>query len=205
MDTLLAMKTLIIPFRLQFQTALTLPRASARGFTLVETLIVLATVAVLLAIGVPSMASTIKSVKLRSASDVFVSGLLLARSEAIKRNARTVLCKSADGSACALTGGWEQGWIVFPDINNNGARESAEDIILREAPLAEGVRVVGNPNVAKYVSFTPSGATKLVGGGFQAGRLTVCHQSAAPGEARQIILNAVGRPRVQKTRVADCA
>lgn len=204
MATLLAMKISIILFRLQFQTALTLPRASARGFTLVETLMVLATVAVLVTIGVPSMVGIIKSVKLRSASDIFVSGLFLARSEAIKRNARTVLCKSADGAACASIGGWEQGWIVFPDINNNGAREAAETIILREAPLEEGVRVVGNLNVAKYVSFTPSGATKLMGGGFQAGTLTVCHHSAAPGEARQIILNAVGRPRVQKVSVSSC-
>ena len=43
-----------------------------------------------------------------------------------------------------------------------------------------------------------NGATKLVGGGFQAGTLTLCRQSGRAGEGRQIILNAVGRPRVQK-------
>jgi len=35
----------------------------------------------------------------------------LARSEAIKRNARAVLCPSADGSSCEASGGWHRvGW-----------------------------------------------------------------------------------------------
>ena len=65
------------------------------------------------------------------------------------------------------------------------------------------MRLSGNQNVSRYVSFTPTGATRLIGGGFQAGTLTVCRESAEAGEARQIILNAVGRPRVQRSTVAS--
>jgi type IV fimbrial biogenesis protein FimT len=54
------------------------------------------------------------------------------------------------------------------------------------------------------VSFEPSGATRTVGGAFQAGTLTLCRQSVASNEARQIILNAVGRPRVQRLEIASC-
>jgi type IV fimbrial biogenesis protein FimT len=171
----------------------------------VETMAVMAIIAVLSGMAVPSMSAVMDSVKLSSASNVFLSGLHLARSEAIKRNSRAVLCKSKDGVACASQGGWEQGWIIFHDANNNGARETTETIVHRELPLSASLRLTGNLSVAKYVSFAPTGSTKLLGGGFQAGTLTVCNYSAEGGEARQIILNAAGRPRVQKAKVDSCA
>ena len=175
-----------------------------RGFTLIEMLIVIAATAVLLAIGAPSMAGMVKSARISSASNLFFSGLLLARSEAIKRNSRVVLCKSSEGVVCSPTGGWEQGWIIFHDSNNNGLRDGFEIIIQRESSLSAEIRLVGNLNVERYVSFTATGATRLIGGGFQAGTLTVCNQSAEPGEAKQIVLNAVGRPRVQTTAISTC-
>jgi type IV fimbrial biogenesis protein FimT len=188
----------------QIRSARKLTKYLARGFTLIEALVAMAVAATLLALAIPSIAGIVKSNKLTSASNIFVSGLFLARGEAIKRNARVVLCKSADGATCALSGGWEQGWIVFPDINNNGAREAAETVVQRETPLSGNLRVVGNLNVARYISFTPNGATGLTGGAFQAGTVTVCHASTERGEARQVILNATGRPRVQKTSVSAC-
>jgi type IV fimbrial biogenesis protein FimT len=181
------------------------PREAAAGVTLVETLAVLAVLAILMSLAVPSMSALIDSVKISSASSNLLSDLHLARSEAIKRNSRVVLCKSADGVTCASTGGWEQGWIVFHDANNNSLRESSETVIRREMPLSSSLRLTGNQNVVRYVSFASSGATKLIGGGFQAGTLTVCRQSLGSAEARQIILNAVGRPRVQKSAVDSCA
>ena len=151
------------------------------------------------------MTATVRSVQLSSASNDLLAGLLMARSEAIKRNGRVVLCKSADGISCAGTGGWEQGWIVFHDGNNNGTRDGGEEIIQRAQALSADLRVTGNLNVARYVSYAPTGATRLVGGGFQAGTITLCRQSAEGGEARQIVLSSSGRPRVQKTLVGACA
>ena len=178
--------------------------AAARGFTLLELLVSIAIVAVLVKVAVPALNPVIDSVKLSSATNVFVSGLILARSEAIKRNSRVALCKSLDGLSCTEDGGWEQGWIVFHDANNNSLRENSESILRRTERLSSSLRLTGNQNVARYVSFAPSGATKLIGGGFQAGTLTVCRYSADGGMARQIILNAVGRPRVQKVTVVSC-
>jgi type IV fimbrial biogenesis protein FimT len=174
-----------------------------RGFTLVEVVIVLAISCLLLGVAVPQFRSLLRSARLTSATNDMFAGLLLARSEAVKRNARVVLCKSADGSTCMSAGGWEQGWIVFHDTNNNGLREPAEEILQRGQALSADVTVTGNQNVSRYVSYAPSGSTKLVGGGFQAGTITFC-EHLATGEARQIILNAVGRPRVQKAAGSVC-
>jgi type IV fimbrial biogenesis protein FimT len=177
---------------------------SANGFTLLELLVVVTAMLVLLLVAAPSMSAVVNSIRLTSASNNFLSHMYLARSEAIKRNARVALCKSADGATCASSGGWEQGWVVFHDTNNNGLLDAGEPVIARQQALPAALRLTGNQNVAKYVSFEPSGATRTVGGAFQAGTLTLCRQSVASNEARQIILNAVGRPRVQRLEIASC-
>lgn len=180
-------------------------RRTAGGFTLVELLMVLAVIGVLSTFAVPAFNVLVGSSKLTAASNALLSSMHLARSEAIKRNGRVMLCKSADGISCAATGGWEQGWIVFHDINNNGEHDSGELVIQRTQGFVDRVRVTGNSPVARYVSFVSNGGTKLTGGGFQAGTVTVCDQAAPLIGARQIILSAVGRPRIQKVSSSSCA
>ena len=94
-------------------------RAVAGGFTLVELLVSMAVMAILLTLAVPAFSEAMVSSRLTSVANSFLSHLYLARSEAIKRNGRAVLCKSADGLACSGSGGWHQGWILFHDANNN--------------------------------------------------------------------------------------
>lgn len=160
------------------------PSSLPRGFTLTKLLVVLTIVALLATVAMPSMAAVIDSIRLGSASNVFLSNLQLARSEAIKRNSRVVLCMSANGVVCASTGGWEQGWIVCHDANNNGAFENGEAIIERVQPLAGGIKFTGNLSVAKYVSFVSTGGgSKLVSGAFLAGTFTLFQQSASAGQA----------------------
>ncbi len=176
-----------------------------RGFTLIELMVVIAVATVLLGFGVPSMTAILNSNKLTAASNALLSSMRLARSEAFKRNGRVVLCKSRDGIACTPAGGWEQGWIVFHDADGNGEHDDQEVVIERGNPLEASLRLTGNSSVAKYLSFVATGSTRLAAGGFQAGTVTVCNLSATGGEARQIVLNAVGRPRVQRVAVASCA
>lgn len=76
-------------------------------------LIVLAISALLLSVAVPSLSSIIDSIKLSSATNVFLSGLHLARSEAIKRNKNVTMSPVTVGS-------WQDGWqIADPDFAGN--------------------------------------------------------------------------------------
>lgn len=177
---------------------------SIQGFTLIELLVVIAIVGILLVATMPMLGTIVDSMRLTAQTNVYLSALQLTRSEAIKRNSRVTLCKSADGSVCAEGGGWHQGWIIFHDANNNGARDSGETVIHQVQALPARLRLVGNLNVAKYVSFSPTGEAKLVSGAFQAGTLTLCHESALSVEARQIVINSVGRTRVQRVVVTTC-
>lgn len=181
-----------------------LPRGGVQGYTLTEMVVVLGLAAMLMAVAVPAVGSMLASVKLTTLSNALLFDLYLARSEAIKRNARVVLCKSADGLTCVSEGGWEQGAIVFHDVNNNGWRDPAESIIYQEQPSTREIRVSGNQNVTNYVSYGPDGRSRLASGAFQAGTLTLCRQSAESTDARQIVINSGGRPRVQKTVVSYC-
>lgn len=188
-------------------TALSLsrPGCRARGFTLIELMVVIAVATILLGFGIPSMTALLNSNKLTAASNALLSSMRLARSEAFKRNSRVILCKSFDGASCTTAGGWEQGWIVFHDANDDGEHDATEVVIERGNPLPPSLRLTGNSTVARYVSFMATGTARMTGGGFQAGTVTVCNLSASGGEARQIILNAVGRPRVLRVAVASCA
>ncbi len=157
----------------------------------------LAIAAILAGIAVPSMASLLQSVQLSSASNAFLSSLRLARSEARKRGSRVALCKSPDGVVCVSGGGWEQGWLVFHDVNGNGLLDAGEATIQRTEPLGGELVFRGNRMVASTITYVALGGTRQVTGGLQAGTLTVCRRSADPGPARQIVISTGGRPRVQ--------
>jgi type IV fimbrial biogenesis protein FimT len=175
-----------------------------RGFTLVEMLAVLAVAGTLFLLGAPSLAAVLRGTRVSSAANDFLGSLLLTRSEAMKRRHRVVMCRSADAQGCAASGGWQQGWIVFADADGDGERDPAEAVLYVQPALDGAMRMTGTSTVAKYVSYAPNGSTKLVGGGFQAGTLTVCSASGQKGTGRQVIVNATGRPRTQKVELPSC-
>ncbi|MHB1145478.1 MAG: GspH/FimT family pseudopilin [Thiobacillus sp.] len=174
------------------------------GVTLLELMVALAIVAILLAIGIPTFTSLVRSSRLSSATNELVSSLFFARGEAIKRSSRAVICPSATGSSCAGSGDWHQGWIVFGDDNNNASVDAGETVILKRAGLPDGMWLKGNSPVSEYISYTASGGAKLVSGAFQAGTLTLCNVMDAPGAARQIIVSSTGRPRTVKLTLTSC-
>jgi type IV fimbrial biogenesis protein FimT len=175
-----------------------------RGFTLTESVVTLAVASTLLSLGVGSVSDTLHGLRLGGVSNDVVLQLQLARSEAIKRNSRMALCKSADGVRCFEEGGWEQGWILFQDSNNNGTREAQEPILQRLEPLPPQFLLKANNPLARYVSYDAMGRSLLASGAFQAGTFTLCRASAGPIEGRQIIVNSGGRPRSQKVQLENC-
>ncbi|TSA49992.1 MAG: prepilin-type N-terminal cleavage/methylation domain-containing protein [Nitrosomonadales bacterium] len=178
---------------------------SGCGFALTELMVTLSVSAILPAVSVPAFNQVMASSRLTAyANDMFAT-LVLARSEAVKRNQRVVLCKSADdGQTCAGTGGWEQGWIVFVDLNNDASRAASELIVRKMPALPNGYALNGNTSISSYVSYDPQGMTKLASGAFQAGTFTLCPPApAASGHGRKIVLSASGRSRISK--ITNCA
>ncbi len=101
------------------------------GFTLLELLITVALISIVTALAVPSMRSFSQNDRLTTNINTMVGHLAYARSEAVKRHAQVSICISNDTLGC--TGGsWEDGWMVYVDVNANGTFDPAtlgEDIL----------------------------------------------------------------------------
>jgi type IV fimbrial biogenesis protein FimT len=153
-----------------------------RGFTLIELLVVLAIAAILVMLSAPSLSRMIKSNSMASGVNSFMSDLRFARSEAIRLGGGVVMCRSDDpegaSPACGSGGGpggkgWVSGWIIFHDLNTNGAINSNEPILRVQAPFSS-VDSISDANTSKKFRFAPTGrlldaasATQMTFGGSQ--------------------------------------
>ncbi len=172
------------------------------GVTLIEVLVSTSILAILLMVAVPSFQSFIIDNRLGVYSNALYSSLVLAKSEAIKRNKRVVVCKSSDGSTC--TGTWNEGWIVFVDANNDATVSDGEDVVQISAALDANYSLGGNGNIANYVSYSSEGFTKTTAGSQQGGTFNLCPPSPAPsGNGRDIVISLTGKARIAK--VATCS
>lgn len=93
----------------------------ARGVTLVEIVVVLGIVALLTVLSVPSMTAWFANSRIRTTAEAIQSGLQLAKSEAVSRNARVrfQLTSTLD-NACAIDVNGLN-WVVNLDPNANPA------------------------------------------------------------------------------------
>lgn len=170
----------------------------ARGFTLVELAVTIAVLAILVTIAVPSFTGIMNSNRLRGAANELVATLQLARSEAVRRNARTVVCRSDNADAanptCTTAGGNWGGWIAFVDNGGaapNGTREAGETVLRRFAVQAP-VTVLSSPAVSgasNRVVFRPDGMARNAANALLSANIGVCVVSTQPPEnARDVTI-----------------
>ena len=190
------------------------------GFTLLELLITLAIVAILLIVGVPSLRSMMQGNQLVSSTNELLSALHVARSEAIKSNGRVTICESSNGTSCATTGDWKNGWIVFIDAGGSGdllgtgaaCAATGTDCLLRvHTGFTDNLlSVSGVDNAAAPITsftFTSRGLPKASNGASQSGTYSICSFDDSDNviNSRAVVLSLSGRVRVSdNTAVISC-
>jgi len=178
---------------------------AARGFTLLELMVTVAIIAILAMLAAPSFNEAILSNKLASFANNFVASATLARGEAVKRNAAVTVCVVANDTSttCTTSGDWQQGWIVFNDINGDGILENPspppallETLIYRQQALPADYKLTGS---VKSIAF------QSVGAGATAATLKLCRATPTAGnQERDIKVSATGRVSVAKTTTGVC-
>lgn len=171
-------------------------RKTSRGYTVLELLIACSIMFLALTFGLPGLQTLVNEEQSKSTANIFLASVVLARSEAVKRQ-QTVLV-GARGTS------WADGWDVFVDIDNDTTHGVTEPLLFSAESLPKGFHLSGNKPVAGFIRFRPSGQSKLPSGAFQAGTITLCHATIRSTQ-RELILSAMGRLRIRRTLNTSCS
>jgi type IV fimbrial biogenesis protein FimT len=144
------------------------------GFTLIELMVSLSILAILLGVAVPSFSSFTASQRVRAASTQLRTDLVLARSEALKRN-RNVTIRPR------LTAGWQSGWIVV--VEDSGQELRAHN------DVGNGISMGAEPEA---ITFNASGRVASPTGSVQ---IDLSATAGSANAQRCLVLDPSGMPR----------
>ena len=175
------------------------------GISIVELVVSLAIVAILATTGVPAFSSFIQSNRLNESSFDMLATINLARTEAVKRRTRVLLCRSADPTLPTPSCGgsantWTTGWLVFASGDSNSTYEAGTDTLLGIGLVdSSKVTVITNGTSDNNLEYNSDGTTNESGG---TARFALCDQRGG-AQGRQINIPPHGRPKFVKGNSAS--
>jgi type IV fimbrial biogenesis protein FimT len=172
------------------------------GFTMVELMITIVVVSVLMTIAIPGFMDFVKNNRVTGQANSFVVSTQMARNEAVKRGAGTTLCAAnADLDDCSDSTDWSNGWIVFSDLNRDGAINTVTGTATSGSTCLETedclINTVARPSrstltaSASSIGFLPTG--HLSGGEVT---LTLKADDCEQKQKRSIIITAQGHTNI---------
>lgn len=146
-----------------------------RGFTLPETMVVMAILSILAGLAVPTIRDALDRYRANAVFDELRSTYVFARSEAIRTRQQVIVQRTVNLAACPTVQEWQCGWIVYVDANGNGVQDIAPaapavaEPTLKNIPQLEGGTVLnmfpaGQAQVRfdRWGNATPLGAFRQV-------------------------------------------
>lgn len=168
-----------------------------RGYTLIEMLVVLALVAIATTMASASFQSHFQKARLRDSASALLDALNFARSEAILRNMPVTLCPSSmhTSGKPVCEGEYSKGWILFSNQDKDRTVDAGEDEVLQvyaALPASVGLtNKAGTSDVTNAIHYLPNGSSR------RNQTLKLCSTQLPSLGSLSVILNIVGRPRVQ--------
>lgn len=181
--------------------------ACKNGFSLVELIFTLAIAMIFITLAVPSFTTFSKNNRVTSVTNELITDINLARSEALSRGVRVILCRSGDPAASSPTCGgsantWTTGWLLFASGDTNNTFNAGTDRLISVAQAVPGDIVIKANNISNSnLTYSPDGTTSEAGG---TGIFAICDdRGLAYGNQIQII--PTGRPRLISPVPASCS
>ena len=186
------------------------PRPRARGFTLVELLVVVAVIGLVMLLALPNVSTWLQNTQIRNAAEATVSGLQIARTDALRRN-RQVRFSFVDtlDAGCSLSAAGSS-WVVSLADPTGKCDVDASDTV-DPFTVQKHSGQDGSPNAtinssADTVTFGGLGAA------LAAVQITVanpaggaCQTAAGPMRCLQVNVSASGSVRMCDPAVSDAA
>ena len=180
-------------------------KTKQHGFTIYELLITMLMIGIILSIGVPSMTGFMQNSRITGTANDLHASFYLARSEAARSKSNITICASNNSmdAAAACGGAFDDGWIIFVDLNGDVARAGVGENVLRAHPaIPETIDIITNGG-ADYFSFAPSGLGRGdVGGNPALSIAMICDErglDVAEGgraTARRLVATPIGRATI---------
>ncbi len=167
----------------------------SNGFTLLELLMGVAILGIIMGIATPSFVELISNNRMSSGVHDFVGALQMAKAESAARVVPATVCKkNVAGSGCLASGDWQQGWIVFTDLNGNASVDAGDTVVLNHEALGTGITFDGTAGVGNAITYNPSGTTSITGTQV----LIMCDARGYAESAMGILITITGRGNVMK-------
>lgn len=170
-----------------------------RAFTLIELIVTVSVVGILLAVGIPGFRELMLNNQRASAVNDFITTMHIARSEAVTRNSRVMVCTSNDAATCGAGGDWDAGWIAFADTDNDGVLDGDEEVL--ETREEVGGFEISSDTFSSFITFRPNGRAMTADVNTATGEFIFCDPRGGD-YSRVVIIGASGRPRSSETTSA---
>lgn len=169
------------------------------GFTLIELMVVIATVAILAALAAPSLRNFAANQALAGVTSDLMAASMTARSTAINRN-QTVVIEPVSGTD------WTSGWRVYVDKDASGDFDPTQDNeVVVGSPVPDTVAVnsntVTNCSPKDKFAYSPDGFLKVGG---MLGNGGVPFKSTVTSRDRCVVFDRAGRTRICGAGTENC-
>ena len=177
------------------------------GFTLYELMITLLIVGVVLTLGIPNMTEFTRNGRITGTANDLHAAFMMARSESARAKTNITICASADGANCGGT--WDQGYIVFVDLDGNLAVNGVDETVLRTHGPAETGVSMAVADGATFFSYAATGMGRgNVLGNTALSQVVICDErgtaetSQNQSAARLFVATPLGRATVVRDLTA---
>jgi type IV fimbrial biogenesis protein FimT len=161
------------------------------GHTVLEMLVALGVAAILAGLALPAFQGFVERNRSVTVLNQIVGSLNSARHAAVMLRTTVTLCPSPTGVDCGGRDTWHQGALMFADRNANGNLDTDETVLRRLPGLETGARIYWRSfRNRSYLQMRPTGLTD-----WQNGNFLYCPADGDERYAREVIVNAQGRPR----------